>query len=321
MLNWNGKHHLDVCLGSLAHQTYDDLEVILVDNGSTDGSVAHVRTHFPWVRVLAQRENIGFCGGNNIGIRASSGEFVALLNNDTEAEPDWLEELHRVMVSSSDVGCCDSKVSLFEQRDVIDTVGGLYSIAGSVERRGYLQKDNGQFDRVTDVFTAVGSAVMYRRDMLEQVGLLDEDFYFGYEDVDLSFRAHLSGYRCVNVPLARVHHKVSASSGLNSDFYVYHGQRNVSYVFVKNMPGRLFWEYLPLHLMYIAGAFVYFARAGRTKAFVRAKIDALGNLGSVLQKRRAIQQRRTVTVDEIDRLLERKWYHTKRKKLMCRGRH
>lgn len=313
--NWNGKHLLTDCLTSLRQQTFDDFEVVLVDNGSTDGSVEYVRESFPEVKLIALEENRGFCGGSNVEIRATAGDFVVLLNNDTAVEPNWLEELYRMMITCPEVGFCDSKVLFFDQRDIIDTVGGLYTIAGSVERRGYLQRDKGQFENATDTFTAVASAAMYRRDMLERIGLLDEDFYFGYEDVDLSFRAHLCGYRCVNVPSARVYHKVSASSGLDSDFYVYYGQRNVSYVFIKNMPGVLFWKYLPLHLVYVAGAFIYFARMGRAKAFLRAKIDVLRNLGSVLRKRRKIQQMRTATVTEIDHLLEHRWFRAKWKKL------
>lgn len=313
--NWNGKHLLKSCLSSLRKQTFDAFEVVLVDNGSTDGSVEYVREHFPEVKLIKLMENHGFCGGNNVGIQATTSDFVVLLNNDTEVEPNWLEELYRVMSASPEIGCCDSKVLFFDQRDMIDTMGGIYTIAGSAERRGYLQRDRGQFDRAVDTFTAVASAVMYRRDMLERIGLLDEGFYFGYEDVDLSFRAHLFRYRCVNVPAAKVYHKVSASSYFNSEFYVYYGQRNVSYVFIKNMPGPLFWKYLPLHLMYVAGSFGYFARIGKSKAFFKAKIDVLKNLGSILRKRRKIQRMRTATVDDIDCLLERKWFQSKWKKL------
>jgi GT2 family glycosyltransferase len=313
ILNWNGKHLLPECLAAMRRQTIRDFEVILVDNGSSDGSVEWVRVEYPEIRVLALATNQGFCGGNNAGIRAALGEYIVLLNNDTEAEVDWLEHLLHHIRSDSTVGACDSKVLYFDQRDTIWSAGATYTIAGSASFRGQGRKD-AEFAEPAEVFTAVACSAIYPRRVLDEIGGLDEDFFAGYEDVDWSFRARLKGYRIVNVPASRVYHKVSASHQYNSPAYVYHGQRNVAAVFVKNMPGRLLLKYAVLHLLYTAGSLLYFARVGRLSAFLRAKRDALRQWRLLWRKRREIQRSRTVAASHIDALLSRDWMGPKLRK-------
>jgi hypothetical protein len=298
-------------------QSYRDFEVILVDNGSTDGSVEWVRAEYPEVRVLPLQRNMGFCGGNNAGIRSARGEYVVLLNNDTEVAPDWLGELVRHISVDRTIAACDSKVLYFDRPDTIWSAGGNYTVAGSAEFRGQGLPD-GKFAEPAEVFTAVACSAIYRRGALEEVGALDEDFFAGYEDVDWSFRARLRGYRILNVPSSRVYHKVSATHGYNSPTYVYHGQRNVETVFLKNMPARLLLKYAPLHLLYVGGSLLFFARAGRLAAFLRAKWDALRLLGRTWRKRQDIQRRRTVPSAEIAAALRRDWLGAKVRKFRVR---
>jgi GT2 family glycosyltransferase len=313
ILNWNGKHLLPDCLGSVRRQTYRDFEVILVDNGSSDGSVEWVRAEYPDVRVVALPANEGFCGGNNAGIRASRGEYIVLLNNDTEVAPDWLAELVRHISGDRTIAACDSKVLYFDQRDTIWSAGANYTIAGSAEFRGQGRKDE-EFVEPAEVFIAVACSAIYPRRVLEEIGVLDEDFFAGYEDVDWSFRARLRGYRIVNVPSSRVYHKVSATHQYNSPTYVYHGQRNVVAVFLKNMPGRLLLKFAPLHLLYTGGSLVFFARAGRLSAFLRAKRDALRQLPRTWRKRREIQRTRALAPAQIEASLGRDWMGAKLRK-------
>lgn len=322
VLNWNGRSLLEDCLGSVLRQTFRDYEVILVDNGSTDGSAAWVRERFPQVRLLALEENLGFCGGNNAGFRVARGRYVALLNNDTEVEPDWLERLYAVIAADPRIAACDSSVLYFDRRDVVWSRGATYTIAGTANFR-----DQGRLARdlpgePADVFAAVACAALYRRAALDEVGDLDEAFFAGYEDIDWSFRARLRGYRIVNVPAARVYHKVSATHGYNSPAYVYHGQRNVLMLFLKNMPASLLVRYAPLHLVYTLGSLAYFVRAGRGGAFVRGKVDALRRWPSVWRKRRAVQGSRAVTAAAIDVALLRGWLGPKTRKFtQAKGSH
>lgn len=314
VVNWNGKHLLPDCLDSLSRQTFADFEVVLVDNGSADGSVEFVAVKYPDVRIIALSENLGFCGGNNAGIRATRSEYVVLLNNDTEVEPDWLAELWAYMVAHPGTAASDSKVLYFDRRNILWGAGAEYSAAGTAACRGQGLPDGPDFMFPREVFGAVACSAIYRRAALEDVGLLDEDFFAGYEDVDWSFRARLRGYSIANVPSSRVYHKVSATHVHNSERFVYHGQRNVVAVFVKNMPAPLFYLYLPLHLFYGLGAAVYFVAIGRGRAYLRGRRDALLSLPHLLRKRRGVQAGRTVASWAIASRLDRSWFREKANK-------
>ena len=305
VVNWNGRHFLDACLGSLRRQSFADFEVILVDNGSTDGSTDHVREHHDWVELVALPENRGFCGGNNEGIRRARGTCLALLNNDTEVDTDWLGELVSAM-ERPQVGFCASQILLFDERDTLDSAGDVFAINGVASKRGHLQEAS-RYAEPEEVFGASAAAALYRRSMLEDIGVLDEDFFLIFEDVDLSFRARNAGYRCVYVPTARVYHKTNASIGTYSHTYVYYGQRNLELVYLKNMPWPLFFKYLPVHLVYDLLALVFFARHGRLWSFLQAKGSALRSLPATLRKRRGIQARRVISAKQLDRLLTRRW--------------
>ncbi|MBM3154542.1 MAG: glycosyltransferase family 2 protein [Chloroflexi bacterium] len=307
IVNWNGKQHLDDCLSSLRRQTFTDFEIIMVDNGSTDDSVAYVQSAFPEVQIISLPINTGFCVGNNCGIRAAQGGYIALLNNDTEVDPHWLEELYRALESTPQAGFCASKILLFDQRNILDSAGDYYSCYGAAGKIGRLKPDQRLYDQAKEVFGASGAAAIYRRAMLEEIGLLDEDFFMIYEDVDLSFRAQLMGYSCLYVPTARVYHKVNASVGFISDRYIYYGHRNVEYVYMKNMPSPILVEYLPIHILYTAVAFVFFAMKRKVSVFVRSKVDAFKSLPIVWRKRQEIQRTRRVSNGYISSIIEKDW--------------
>ena len=304
-VNWNGWHHLDACLDALRRQTFTDFEVVLVDNGSVDGSVDHVRRHHPWVEIVALPDNRGFCGGSNEGIRRSRGRYVALLNNDTEADPDWLAELVAAL-ERQQAGFCASQIRLFDERNVLDSAGDVFAVNGVAAKRGHLE-DASRYAEPGEVFGACAAAALYRRSMLEEIGLLDEDFFLVFEDADLSFRARIAGYRCAYVPTARVYHKTNASIGTYSHAYVYYGQRNLELAYLKNMPLPLLVKYLPVHLVYDLLALAFFAARGRLWSFLRAKVSAVRCLPATLRKRRKVQARRVVPSRHIDGLLERRW--------------
>ncbi len=295
VLNYNGKRYLESCLGSLEKQTFRDFEVILVDNGSSDGSVEYVEDNFPWVRVIALEENLGFCGGNNVGIRAARGEYVALLNNDTEVEPRWLEELKTALNNNDQVGFCASRMLVHGQPHTIDTVGDVFYACGVGGKRGYLEQDNGQYDEAEYVFGACAGAAIYRRAMLDDVGLLDEDFFAYDEDIDLSFRAQLRGYKCLFVPAAIVYHRIGSTLGRDSDFWLYLSRRNMLYVLLKNMPAPLLLRNLHYILAYFLLGDLLSVLRGRGKQIWRARLDNLKNLSKTLGKRKAIQRRRRVS--------------------------
>lgn len=312
ILNWNGRHHLMECLSSVLKQTYSDYEVIVVDNGSTDGSQEYIRSNFPSVNLICNGQNYGFCKGNNIGIKAAKGEYIVLLNNDTFVEPDWLEQLYGCMVSDRQVGFCASKLLFYSERELLDAAGDGFSVCGAGYKRGHLE-DTEKYDKDDYVFGACAGAAMYKKEMLDKIGLLDEDFFVAYEDSDLSFRAQLAGYKCKYASKAKVYHKVNSTLGTLSETYVFYGHRNVEYTYFKNMPSRLLIRTLLPHIVYDTLAFIYFTKKGKMLPYVRAKIDFIKNIRKVIAKRRLIQSTKCVDNSYIWSVLEKKWLSTRLK--------
>lgn len=235
--NWNGAHHLPVCLDALRAQTYRNLEVVVVDGASTDGSQELVAGQYPEVRLLALPRNLGLTGANNAGFRAAGGEILVSLNNDTEACPHFVEALVDALLAHPEAGMAASKMLLFDRRDTIHSAGDGYGVDGIPFNRGVWQRDEGQFDEPGWVFGGCGGAVAYRRAMLDEIGPFDESFFMYCEDVDLNWRAQLAGWRCWYTPGAVVYHKLSATGG--GPIASYYTGRNTLWVIAKNYPGAL----------------------------------------------------------------------------------
>ncbi len=205
--NWNGKELLEECLTSLAKQTDQDFEIIVVDNGSSDHSVEFLATNFPQVRVIPLERNMGFAIACNTGIRQAKGDRIVLLNNDTSQDEHWLEELNTALDQHPEVGFCASKMLNYWKPSIIDTAGDNLGVARGF-KRGHQQPDGPAYNKQEYIFAACAGAAIYRRQMLDQVGLFDESFGSNLEDMDLSFRAQLQGFKCLYVPTAAVYHKV-----------------------------------------------------------------------------------------------------------------
>jgi GT2 family glycosyltransferase len=301
--NWNGAAHLPVCLSALAAQTYAQHEVLLVDNASTDDSLALVARDYPSVRVLPQTHNLGFTGACNAGLRAARGEFLILLNNDTEAAPDWLAEVVAAFGRYPRAGSVASKMLLFDRRDTLHAAGDLFRRDGTPGNRGVWQKDTGQYAE-GPVFSANGGSSAYRRAMLNDIGLLDDDFYFSLEDVDLGWRAQLRGWPCIYAPRAVMYHKLSATGGGTTHSY-YNG-RNFFYVLAKDVPGDLWRTYWPRMVgaqLRISWEALKAWRGKEARARLRGQLAGLGRFPALLRKRRAVQAGRKATLAELEAVL------------------
>ncbi len=294
IVNWNGKHFLEACLGSLRRQTFRDFEIILVDNGSSDDSAEYIQVHFPEINLIALEENRGFTGGNIAGYEHATAELIVLLNNDTEAHPSWLEEIHNASLQFPDAGSFASKMMYFDCRNKIENCGFGVGTAGTAVDLGRDERDGPQWTAPREVFGACGGAVAYRRSMLNEIGFLDPDFFMVYEDVDLSFRARLRGYSCMYIPTAIVFHRYRATLGTQPKHQVFYSQRNIEFVYLKNMPAGLIFRSALQRFLYEVGAGLYFLRRGSGSAFVRGKFDVLRHLPHIFRKRREIQRTRTV---------------------------
>jgi GT2 family glycosyltransferase len=302
--NWNGESLLQLCLTSLRDQYVTDFETLLVDSGSTDGSLDFVAEYFPEVKTIALGENRGFAGAVNAGIRESGTEFVALLNNDTEQDPGWLEALVRAADSHPEAGLFASKLVDFHDRRMLDGAGDAMRLSGLPYRLGHGERDGGRFDAPGYVFGACAAAAIYRRDMLDEVGLFDEDFVSYCEDGDLSFRAQLAGYRCFYVPGAIVYHMGSASTGgKRSPTATRLGTRNSFSLLVKNLPLSVVPHVLPFFVVGQIARLLTAAMTGSLRAHLEGLAGALRHLPLMLGKRADIQKRKRISDAEVRRLL------------------
>lgn len=260
--NFNGKQYLKNCLDAMKRQVYRDFEVILVDNGSEDGSADYVREHYPEVHVLTLQENRGFCGGVNAGIQASESPYVVLLNNDTIAEKYFLKNLVSFMKEHPGTFSCQAKMLKLQDRDKIDDAGNYYCALGWAFADGK-GKPETRYNRERRVFSACAGAAIYDKRLLEKTGLFDEVHFAYLEDLDIGYRARLLGYENWFCPKARVYHVGSGTSGSRYNlFKVRYSSRNNIYMIYKNMPLlQIIWNFPLLFLGFSCKA-LFFARKG-----------------------------------------------------------
>lgn len=305
--NWNGAALLPACLDSLRAQTYRRLEIIVVDNASTDESVALVRERYPEVRLVVLSENRGLTGGVNAGIRSATGGIIALLNNDAEAEPGWVAALVETLEAHPEAGSAASKMLLYDRRDVLNSAGDTYSLEGIPGNRGVWERDVGQYDRDIEVFGACGGAAAYRRAMLEEIGLFDEELFMYCEDVDLAWRAQIAGYHCVFAPQARVYHRLSATGG--GPLASFYTGRNTLLVIAKDYPPALLQRYWPLVLraqLRIAWEALRAWRGEAARARLRGQLAGLRLFRRWTRKRADVYRLRRVSDAELEALLRRR---------------
>ena len=302
--NWNGEDFLQQCIDSLLTQK-QACNIIVVENGSVDSSDEILASYGNKIKVLKQRKNLGFDGGVNVGINyalKNNADYIALLNNDAIVPKDWLVHLVQALESDGDIGIVTSKILHFNENK-LDSTGDFYTIYGLPFPRGRNQTDSGQFDKNTEIFGASGGASLYRATMLRQIGIFDEDFFAYYEDVDISFRAQLAGWKVRYQPLAKVYHHINGTSSKISGFATYHSAKNFWFMYVKNMPGILFWKYLLLASYWYCRMFTARLVKGGFWPFFKGWLAGLILLPKKLGERRQIQKNRKVTVKYIDSIL------------------
>ena len=302
---WNGAKLLPACLDALRAQTYRHFEVLVVDNASTDESPDLIRQHYPEVLLTTLPENRGFTGAVNAGIARAKGTLIAPLNQDVEVDSLWLEETARVASTHPEAGAIACKIMLHAQRDHFHSAGDNYRLDGIPVNRGVWERDEGQYDAETKVFSACGGAAAYRRHVLDQIGWFDESFFMYLEDVDLAWRQQLAGWRTIYAPRAIAFHHLSASGGGATASY-YTG-RNTIYVIVKNMPSPLLRKYGLAMLgaqMRIFGDALRAWHGEAARARLRGQLAGLLTWPRMLGKRRAIQRSRRISIAHLRSLLQ-----------------
>jgi GT2 family glycosyltransferase len=285
IVNYNGRVFLEKCLSSLMKQTYPAIEIILVDNGSADDSIKFVKGEYPSIRIIANKENLGFARGNNVGIKESRGEMIATLNNDTEVTPEWVEELVKAMDSNKKVGMCASKMLFMKNPQMINSTGICISRSGACWDRGMSERDRGQYESLEEIFGPCAGAAMYRKSMLEEIGLFDEDFHAYMEDADLAFRGRLAGWKCLYVPRAVVYHVHGGTGGYVSNYTIYYGNRNIIWNCFKNFPTQILITSLPWIIGRNVAVIPYYILKGYGITILRSKVDAIKGIPKMLAKR------------------------------------
>jgi GT2 family glycosyltransferase len=305
LLNYNGWELLNAALPSVVAQRFEGYEVVVVDNGSSDGSVENLARHWADVRVVALPENVGVTAALNRMVQATTSEYVALLNNDVELSPDWLALLVEALDREPRIASVAGKLRRMDAREIIDRVGDTLAWSSACHGRGAGARDEGQYDSPAEVFSVGGAAALYRRSVFEEIGEFDEQFFAYLEDVDWGFRARLAGYVNHCEPAAVGLHRGGATLGEVNPFSLYHLRRNQIWLALKNYPGSRLLLHLPELLWFNTFQLAIAARRGNGRLVLGAYRDALAGLGGVLRKRRKIQARRRISPRELDRVMTR----------------
>lgn len=304
--SWNGRELLSsISLPSLREQTNQDFAVVVVDNGSRDGSVEYLRESWPDVRIISLADNIGFAGAVNRGIEATREELVVLLNNDVELECDWLENMLKVARTHPEAGSFACRIRDFQRRELIATVGDCVGASGQVFWRGWREVDVGQYETLMPVFSPCAAAALYRRSAFESVGTFDESFFAYFEDVDWGFRAQLAGYPCMYVPDAIAYHLGGATSSRMTGLQAGLIARNGYLLFLKNYPIRLVMKRFPSLAFVILCRFYRVFRAGHRRHAVRAVVSAARLTPAAVRYRSTVNRTRRLDNSSLEKILAR----------------
>ncbi len=272
IVNYNGASFLETCLASLAAQSYAQFETIVVDNASTDESCALVEKHFPRVKLIRSATNVGFAAGNNLGLQHARGDGIATLNTDTRVEPDYLEKLCAPMADAR-VGACAPLMLEMERPAIVDAAGIRVDAFGYAWNIG-AGRETTQVVTTREVYGACAGAALYRKKMLDEIGLFDADYFAFYEDADLAWRAHNAGWKTMFVPDARVYHAHGASFGKIAPYKTYLLARNRWWTTFKNFPTPQFYLALPILFLLDAISLARAAARGHFQSAWRGRIDA-----------------------------------------------
>lgn len=295
--NWNGLKHLKICLPSIMKQTFKDFEVIIVDNGSSDKSKEFIKANFPNFKIIKFKKNRGFSRAVNVGIKRSSGEYVFLLNNDTEINKNCLKYLLEATKSHPEVGFIAAKILNFNKRNIIDNAGDFIDSVGHLYSRGYGKKDGLDFNKGQYVFASSGGGSLFKRSVFRKVGYFDEDYFFYMEDIDLCLRAQLAGFKGWFEPKAKIYHqRMGTATKLQSSLepLIF---KNMTQTIIKNFPKSFFLNnlnWLKIVLVHLNTIRYLFSR-GIVLETIKVEIELILSLKKILAKRKKVQSLKAVS--------------------------
>jgi GT2 family glycosyltransferase len=303
--NWNGKKFLAGCLGSLKTQTYENHEIIVVDNGSIDGSCEYIEENYPETTLVRFSKNTGFSVAVNSGIKKAKGTYIALLNNDTVVAPDWLAFMVEALERTPEAGSVACKMLSYEDHTLLDGAGDGYRRGGLPGRIGHRERDFGQFETERFVLGPCGGACLYRRQVFDTIGFLDEDYFAYLEDVDLGLRAQSAGFKCLYVPQAVVYHLGCGTTGSGySPMVVRLSAQNNINTMVKNLPAPLLIKFLP-QIVYWQSFYlaVVVLRGGQFFPWLHGIFSAMLLFPNMLGKRAVIEKSRVASTAYLESII------------------
>lgn len=301
VLNWNGKDFLEKCFSSLLDCKYGPKEIIMVDNGSTDGSIEYVENHFPSIKIVKNKTNKGVGSGFNSGISVSQGKYIVNLANDTSVHPNFIDEFVKVLENDETIGACQHKLLLMRDNKTLDAVGSFLTISGFLIHQGIFEKDE-HYDKVQEVFTAKGSAITFRRSVLNIVGVYDPEIFLYFEDVDLCWRIWLSGFKIVFIPNSVVYHHLGGALPRIPSFHSdYHSFKNRLRTLLIYLEVRNLIKILPLHISVCAGMFLFYLWKGKVLnavSILNGMISNIVDFRKTFKKRLFVQKNIRRVTDE-----------------------
>lgn len=302
IVNWNGIEHLKSCLSSLSRINYKKTEIIVVDNGSQDGSYEFIRQKYSRIIVIRNHQNLGFSRANNQGIRKSKGEYILFLNNDTKVSKNFLNILIKELASDKKMGACQPKILHWEKPGRLDSIGSFLTNTGFLFHLGFEAKDTKRLDKKIKLFSGKGSCLLFKRQVLEKIGYFNEDFFAYFEETDLCWRLWLYGYYLLYIPEAVIWHKTwGTTSRLPQDFISFHAFRNRISSLITNLELGNLLLILPIHLLtcfFIVGCYFISGKFKNGFAIVWAVLASFKNLPQTLKTRKHVQSKIREVSDE-----------------------
>jgi GT2 family glycosyltransferase len=305
IVNYNSGGLLEQCIEGLMKQEFRDFLTLIVDNASSDDSLAAIRERFQDVIIVDAGSNLGFASANNLAFQVLNDnvEWFALLNPDACPSPGWLKALDKAAQAYPEYDSFGSRLYSGDSTGLLDGVGDEYHISGMVWRKAHGYPDKAAYNMNKEIFSPCAAAAMYSKKAITEAGGFDGDFFCYLEDVDLGFRMRLLGRRSMYVHDATVFHKGSAISGMRSAFYIYYGQRNIVWTYYKNMPLPLLLFFLPLHIAVNLLSVIKYTVLGKAQVIFRAKADAVAGMSSLAKKRKKAQSDRRISLTELLRMM------------------
>ena len=293
-VSYNGKKHLKEFLLSLRKLKYPKFELILVDNNSSDDSVEFVKKYHKWVKLIQNKENLGFVGGNNIGIKKAQGKYIVLLNNDTKVEPNWLKELIKPLEENQKIAVTTSKVKLYRNKNLLNSAGIVVDIYGFGLSRGLpagkkFERDIGQYNKREEIFSGYGAAMAFKKDLIKKIGYFNHDYEMYYEEIDFCWRARLAGYEILYVPSSVVYHKFRGSDSQFSRKMRYYVERNRLRTLLQNYSSLMLLKTIPMYLLLKTMESIFYISTGQ---FEKSKCLAGGIAYNILNIKKIFKQRK-----------------------------